>query len=206
MINYKILFLLICMALIGCSSFNVENSPKIMRTYDSGLFSFEVNNFDKKEKLFFQNSKYYVSKYGYTVANSKETINIRIPSSPIQKAVYLYSPYSRGSRSYCYYEKNDPNLNVFKAFLDWEASSKKIREENKDAVNKLISSFKCNQSSVPKSKPDWYVEIEQHSQEPVLVSNANWTWLINPLTNRTIALTKYDVINLLNELDKYFQE
>ncbi|MEE9885270.1 hypothetical protein IV507_05115 [Acinetobacter nosocomialis] len=206
MINYKILWSLTFFSLVGCSSVNVKNSPQKIIVYDSGLVSFGVSQFDKKEKLFFKNSKYYVSKYGYTVANTEEIINIRIPSNQIQKSVYLYSSYSRGLRSYCNYKKDDPNLNVFKIFLDWASQPKKIREERKFAVNTLISSFKCDQSSVPKTQPDWYVEVEQYSQEPILVSNANWTWPFNPLKNRTVALTKYDVTNLLNELNKYFRE
>lgn len=203
---YKILGLLVCSSFIGCSTPNIDPQSKKSIVYDSGFSSFNVSKFDKSEKLFFQNSKYYVSKYSYAVVSSKKTINIRIPSSSMQKSVYLYTPEDRGYIAYCDYKKDDPNLNVFKIFLKWESQSEKKREATKDQTNKLIANFKCNKSSVPKSKPDWYVEIEKSSQQPVLVSNANWVLFINPLKNRTIALTKDDIDYLLNELDKYFKE
>ena len=67
-----------------------------------------------------------------------------------------------------------------------------------------MAGFKVKTSTVPKHQADWYVDIEQRTGEPVLVSNARDPDMHGAFANRTLALTKQEASEILTIMNNYW--
>lgn len=169
----------------------------------TGLGVIAVNGFDKKSHLFHKDDSYYTKSY-----DSKTFVeNLEIQGcqqSDTGKRVILTTPAWYTYVNYGHYYPQDAQ--VFKQFVSWLNQNPRPQPQAIIAFNQQLANLKVKVSTVPKNQADWYVDIEQRTGEPVLVSNARDTAMNGVFANRTLALTKDNVIQILTNMNNYWSK
>ena len=185
-------------------------TPKKLNTQSimdcTGLGVIEVNGFDKNSHLFNKNDPYYIRRYApHTAFEEVRVIGCTNVSSG-GKLVRLYTPAYREDIKYGSYYQDQNQQQVFSLFISSTASSALVTQQNLQALNQPLASLKSKYSTVPKNQPDWYVDIERSSKQPVLVSNASDGAMLGLMANRTMALTKDDVLEINALMAEYWEQ
>lgn len=195
----KFYFILpIILLLNGCATTPV-NTAKINDC--TGLDIIEVNGFDKKSHLFNKNDSYYVKRY--EPKTFLDTIEIRgCQQADTGKRIILSKPTWYTKIVYGNFYPQDAK--VFIQFVDWVNKYPKPQAQQLTQFNQQLAGFKVKTSTVPKHQADWYVDIEQRTGEPVLVSNARDPDMHGAFANRTLALTKQEASEILTIMNNYW--
>lgn len=194
------IILITCILLNACATTPV-NIAKINDC--TGLDIITVNGFDKKSHLFNRNDSYYVRRYEPKTFVSN--IELRgCQQNDTGKRVILSTPAWYTSVVYGHYYPQDAK--VFNLFISWLNQNPKPQSQALLQINQQLAGLKTQVSTVPKKQADWYVDIEQHTGEPVLVSNARDPDMHGAFANRTLALTKENVINILANMNNYWSK
>lgn len=203
--KHKILTLVASVFLLSsCATIPKLNAQGVMDC--TGLGVVEVNGFDKNSHLFNKNDPYYTKRYAPHTAFAEVKVIGCTNVSSGEKLVRLYTPAYRQDIKYGSYYQNQSQQQIFQLFINSTASSRSTTQKNYQTLNQEIASLKSESSTVPKNQPGWYVDIEQSSKQPVLVSNARDTAMLGLMANRTIALTKDDVLEINTLMTEYWEQ
>ncbi|WP_413519446.1 hypothetical protein [Psychrobacter glacincola] len=203
--KYKILTLVTSVFLLSsCASTPKINTQSVMDC--TGLGVIEVNGFDKNSHLFNKNDPYYIKRYApHTAFEEVKVIGCTNVSSG-ERLVRLYTPTYRQDIKYGSYYHNQSQQQIFQLFISSTASSHSTTQQGYQTFNQRIAALKSQSSTVPKDQPDWYVDIEKSSNQPILVSNARDSAMLGLMANRTIALTKDDVLEINTLMTEYWEQ
>lgn len=203
--RYKTLTLVTSVFLLSsCASTPKLNAQSVMDC--TGLGVIEVNGFDKNSHLFNKNDPYYIKRYApHTAFTEVKVIGCANVSSG-EKLVRLYTPAYRQDVKYGSYYQNQDQQQIFQLFINSTASPHSTTQQSYQTFNQEIAPLKSKSSTVPKDQPDWYVDIEQSSKQPVLVSNARDSAMLGLMANRTMALTKDDVLEINTLIAEYWEQ
>lgn len=203
--KYKILTLVASVFLLSsCATTPKLNAQSVMDC--TGIGVVEVNGFDKNSHLFNKNDPYYTKRYAPHTAFAEVKVIGCTNVSSGETLVRLYTPAYRQDIKYGSYYQNQSQQQIFQLFINSTASSRSTTQKNYQTLNQEIASLKPESSTVPKNQPGWYVDIEQSSKQPVLVSNARDTAMLGLMANRTIALTKDDVLEINTLMTEYWEQ
>lgn len=194
--------------LSACASTSPQLKPQQV-TDCTGLGALSVNGFDKNSHLFHENDPYYIKKYAAHTAYEEIGVVGCTNVSTGEKWVRLYTPTSKQDIGYGKYYKKQENQSPFKLFLNATVGhnhSQNASQAYYIPLNQQIAQLKSDYSTVPKDQPDWYVDTEQKTAQPVLVSNARYTALYGLMANRTIALTTKDVAEIQSLITAYWEQ
>ena len=198
-----VLTLVASVLLSACITNPKLNAQNVMDC--TGLGVIEVNGFDKSSNLFKKNDPYYIRRYEPHTAFEEIKIVGCTKVSSGEKLVRLYTSAYGEDIKYGSYYKNQNQQQVFPLFISSTASSFLMTQTSLQALNQKLASIKSEYSTVPKKQPDWYVQIEQSSKQPVLVSNARDSAMRGLMANRTMALTRDDVLEINTLMTDYWE-
>lgn len=197
--KYKIITLVASIFLLNaCATTTKLNAQDVMDC--TGLGVIQVNGFDKKSHLFNKSDPYYIKRYAPSTAFAEVKVIGCANVSSGEKLVRLYTPAYRQDIRYGSYYQNQSHQQIFQLFIN------STTQKNLQALNQEIAPLKSKSSTVPKDQPDWYVDIEQSSKQPVLVSNARDNAMLGLMANRTMALTKDDVLEINTLITDYWEQ
>ena len=170
-----------------------------MRADCTGLTLTQAARYGKKNHLFLVNDPSFYERYSMKTAADRVTLYTNV-CTPQDNGIRYISTISHGwgTTRYCYLPEKD-SAQMYGIFLDWAKQSPNQRQKTLDDTNKALATFQCG-GTTPRSQAAWYADIEQHTQMPVLVSNARDPAIHFSKQNETIALTPLMVQHLHNHI------
>ncbi|QMT30335.1 hypothetical protein [Alysiella filiformis] len=179
--------------------------------YDcTGLTGLEVLRFSKKSHLFLKHDAQFYERYSMATASAPRMVLVQACRSVnndenMTTRINMYSDLWSRVR-YCTQSVSD-SLKTYDTFLNWAKQPVTQRQKTLSQANQQLALVtQCTSSTVPKSEPAWYVDIEQFTQEPLLVSNARDPRLHGAFSNDTVAFTVEDIQQLRNKIFQYGEQ
>ncbi|SSY80560.1 hypothetical protein [Alysiella crassa] len=177
--------------------------------YDcTGLTGLQILRFNKNSHLFLKHDEKFYKRYSMETVSKPITVLVQACHNLSDKNTTRINMYSHlwSKVTYCTQSVSD-SLNTYDTFLNWAKQSPTMRQKTLPEVNqKLAAATQCTSSTVPKSEPAWYADIEKSTQEPLLVSNARDRRLHGMRSYDTIAFTANDIQYLRNTIFQYGEQ
>lgn len=201
----KMKLLILSALLSACAS----TSTPVVHYDCTGLMGLEVLRFSKKSHLFLKHDAEFYERYSMGTAAAPRTVLVQacrsINDENMTTRINMYS--NLWSRvSYCTQSVSD-SLKTYDTFLNWAKQTATEKQKTLSQTNQQLAAVtQCTSSTAPKSEPAWYVDIEQSTQEPLLVSNARDPRLHGAFSNDTVAFTATDIQELRNKIFQYGEQ
>ena len=179
----------------------------------SGLTTTQAQRYNKNTHRFMKHDSKLVEAYGLETVSSPKTLFLRACSTlshehqvPL-KSIRIHSSGYYGNHGYthCVHQSDEPSYQIYEIFIAWAKQPFTVREQTQQQTNEKILALNCPKSGAKRNEAAWYVENEQHSQTPVLVSNARENIMLNGIfANRTIAIDAETAQYLSLRIKQYF--
>lgn len=167
-------------------------------------------NYNKNTHRFMKHDEKLVRLYGLDVVARPKALRLRgctSLSDNTKKGVHIVSDgYYSNAYLHCSHYTNEPSIQIYQEFIHWAKQPLPIREQTQQQTNEKILQLNCPKSTAKSNEAAWYVENEQHTQNPVLVSNARDDRLLGTFSNRTIAIDVETAQYILQQIQQYFDK